>query len=1163
MLNPRDFNEFSISKSAPLKWWLELSNDNFAPAAVISLFAYDTVFTEIVNNSYGWLKEYLNYFVRTIKKGKNNVEFAAEMLGKNIYETINIFLSNINPEIFAPLLLKVNDVERFWTNFVFMNNELQSNYIIIFNEELDEPDQMISSFPVRMECWELVSAIVEMCESPNKVVKRSSPEVPTLHGQCTELAGNPSGPSGYTSIVVSCSAWAQLHKVYANANTVQGAWIREDDDPEYLPDISALTSRNRIRVALYKRIIEELDAFEEINIDDVPYCCDVFPDKVVQTHVCMNFHQPSNGHDESTNENILFPYEYDFDLYDDSPTVFDDSFGIDVKSFEYSQDFFYSQIVNDIIAITDESNRLLAFEETLIDFDLIDGDDVFDFNFHHNDISDERSIIDQSMVPVVDESRTEDHQHTDVNERRPDCLLELNDVEDIDFLNDFDIYVDFFENDSENIVWSLIKNPFCAPISVCILLANLAPFIKVIRNLSDDFSLLMTSSLHHSEEPIDPTLIPQFLWRTDPLEILNVILIEYTTYYPLFSTLIQMNIASNIGSSNYLSLNLFPNTIFNNMINGYTFYSHGPIIILNFPRNSGGFIDTKFELPLKFTFSSVPLDLFGFIYIINPNTSYAHYVAVVKKNGVFYKCDGKPLLIDIREVMTQNYIVSAIYIDTSFDDYISLNDCELHSMIFHKEDFNPHWRLDGNNLYFFDSNANTYSKNSFPFSIDDQYKQSARNSEINDQQSYIDDLDDITSSINPNDHDNNDHQNIIEESEEIDDEVDDHDIGIEEEDNLQDISDEQILELWGNIEFNDLISINQPFIKNISPNKVFFFNWKKMKIINELPFPDTKEYVRSKPGDLHNRYFSLFSKKCDMCGSYLIQGEAKDMCCKNGKYQKKNVVPCGPPEDYAAELKVFLENNTNYARYFNQALSPIIKNSNVGHSIPSAKLTMMQGTPYAYFPDSSKKRTVEAVFSSIAKSTAITTESVDFLNRLKWRLYQDNPIISAVQNINNEAEVTMSVSFSDNSSNHNGMTMIRHGDEEPDANPAIVYVIDSANKHSMVMTYSKYFDKLCYPLLYWNGKGGIGKKMISTNQPQKKEQSIRRNWIIVALQGPNSFINNCGLLREQFHCESHGRYRDEELTYQKRAVLNIINQKEVENPDQPNKEGKNSLFLQM
>ena len=64
------------------------------------------------------------------------------------------------------------------------------------------------------------------------------------------------------------------------------------------------------------------------------------------------------------------------------------------------------------------------------------------------------------------------------------------------------------------------------------------------------------------------------------------------------------------------------------------------------------------------------------------------------------------------------------------------------------------------------------------------------------------------------------------------------------------------------------------------------------------------------------------------------------------------------------------------------------------------------------------------------------------------------------------------------------------------------------------------YDRLIYPLLFWNGEGGCGKL---ENEVKFNSQLFRYSIISICMQHPDLYINKCSALKEEFICSAFGR----------------------------------------
>ena len=73
------------------------------------------------------------------------------------------------------------------------------------------------------------------------------------------------------------------------------------------------------------------------------------------------------------------------------------------------------------------------------------------------------------------------------------------------------------------------------------------------------------------------------------------------------------------------------------------------------------------------------------------------------------------------------------------------------------------------------------------------------------------------------------------------------------------------------------------------------------------------------------------------------------------------------------------------------------------------------------------------------------------------------------------------------------------------------------------------YDRLIYPLLFWNGEGGCGKL---ENEVKFNSQLFRYSIISMCMQHPDYYFNKCSALKEEFICSAFGRILQLRINYQ-------------------------------
>lgn len=105
-------------------------------------------------------------------------------------------------------------------------------------------------------------------------------------------------------------------------------------------------------------------------------------------------------------------------------------------------------------------------------------------------------------------------------------------------------------------------------------------------------------------------------------------------------------------------------------------------------------------------------------------------------------------------------------------------------------------------------------------------------------------------------------------------------------------------------------------------------------------------------------------------------------------------------------------------------------------------------------------------------------------------------------------------------------------------------VINNLNKYKTKQIFAgeSNYDKLIYPLLFWNGEGGCGKLQ---NELKMNSQLFRYSIVSMCMQNPNYYFNKCSALKEEFICSAYGRFLQLRINYQYNLQKQLFMQKEI------------------
>lgn len=315
----------------------------------------------------------------------------------------------------------------------------------------------------------------------------------------------------------------------------------------------------------------------------------------------------------------------------------------------------------------------------------------------------------------------------------------------------------------------------------------------------------------------------------------------------------------------------------------------------------------------------------------------------------------------------------------------------------------------------------------------------------------------------------------------------------------------------------------------------------------ELWFPDAGGWLRDhRAAEMATAVDAeIFRPACSRCGGRVLKWEPEGICCR-GLTDPKAVVdsfPKGPPSDLADLILECVSRDSSYARRLNLSLSPVIRNASIGGSRPCSALTRLQGCPYAYDPGPVDNKIVHFVWSPFQtkKRTPDDIDSVLVALITKARLLEQNHMVNQFATLAGDGEVPeLVVQYARDEVDLNTVTVAIANYSVPWPQQSVVVGTSRVDHQRLeVRSYTSDYDKLVYPLLFFDGTGGFGADEYVPGTLAKKFKCF-------LFQPPDSFAHRSGLLLEELIADTYGRYFDNKLTYAFNHIKNLVREGELQ-----------------
>ena len=346
-------------------------------------------------------------------------------------------------------------------------------------------------------------------------------------------------------------------------------------------------------------------------------------------------------------------------------------------------------------------------------------------------------------------------------------------------------------------------------------------------------------------------------------------------------------------------------------------------------------------------------------------------------------------------------------------------------------------------------------------------------------------------------------------------------------------------------EFKNVFTFSQFSTYEFKYDRSNYFFLDGLKLPNSnYPFPD---YRDNRP-DIEEEIISILEKDpCPYCGSVLLKGMDDYFCCEKDECYTNKLPDENFPEDLLEMINK--EDSYNFPRILNLKLRPEIHNAHITNHNASFSTISINGLPYPRSDPKQFLSPVYAVFNKLDKNISLPSDDISEL--IGSFLQQNEFLCSFIHEQINENEKNVGILSMD--SNDETMQFCLFNADGNISNSNVYKVLKNNFTPYNISIYGLNYDRILYPLIFWNGNGGFGDP--SEKWAPKVTTKIRHSLICLLLRPRNHFIHQIPSLREEYLCATFGRLANISLQYNLKCQRNYFQREdEIDSPDDDEKE---------
>lgn len=314
---------------------------------------------------------------------------------------------------------------------------------------------------------------------------------------------------------------------------------------------------------------------------------------------------------------------------------------------------------------------------------------------------------------------------------------------------------------------------------------------------------------------------------------------------------------------------------------------------------------------------------------------------------------------------------------------------------------------------------------------------------------------------------------------------------------------------------------------------MFILSFKKAPF--PLPFPDSL-----KPTDSNNDNYNFQSfinlilpginspaLRCQNCGAVKFNSSYEENCCNNIIGIRKHF----PTDLHEFIYGVLMQNIhvPNFAKHANLLLRPVVQNSDMRHTGGASNMLTIAGIPYAV--DSRKQfiNPVNLIFNGLDMKYGLSSLTnllrIEIEDIIQFCLQNNenlsNYLLTKNTNLGGKDALVAYINEIDQGTN----LAIVGAENRGITNTEQVAILNQINEFRQYKTelldplVSK-SDQLCYPLIYWDGKGGCGRLEGENDWIIKK---MKYCCLSLLMQPPSHFIHKLKTLTDEYYASIYGR----------------------------------------
>ena len=361
------------------------------------------------------------------------------------------------------------------------------------------------------------------------------------------------------------------------------------------------------------------------------------------------------------------------------------------------------------------------------------------------------------------------------------------------------------------------------------------------------------------------------------------------------------------------------------------------------------------------------------------------------------------------------------------------------------------------------------------------------------------------------------------------------------------------------LEFQQLPAFHFKYDPNI------FFILDKLSISKNLnlPFPD----ARKNPNGFD--YIPLIQiicpgylspeDCCPNCGAALLKTKYIENCCNNISNIREHMPPETAPQSIIDIVTNYSRTKWNFIRTLNRYSRPVLQKASYSNLEHTYSTLHIQGITYSIDSRFQFKDPVYIIASgdtclSLQKPSSFSNEQFHDIQAIISILLRENSTLNqfVLDKLRQFSRDDFIAFVSDSTDRNTSIAAISTDNPFDKTSSLVTFYNDTTQISSntkiedyptkIVPVESALYDQLLYPLLYWNGTGGIGK--LYDDEPWKPKD-MRYALRAICLQPPTSYCKQCSVLLDEYLCSGYGRDMQIKVNKAFQIQLSLINQKEA------------------